>query len=73
MKENLLLLKNLLEPWRIKFTNIWLQFQICIYWKLNDSVDKFNTYHRTMKIKLIDVTKSTCTESDVEHTDWQRC
>ena len=57
MKENLLLLKNLLEPWRIKFTNIWLQFQKCIYWKLND----------------IDVTTSTCNESDVEHTDWQRC
>ena len=26
MKESLLLLRDLLEPWRIKSTNIWLQY-----------------------------------------------
>ena len=27
MKESLLLLKDLLEPWTIKFTNIGIQYQ----------------------------------------------
>ena len=27
LKENMSLQKDLLEPWRIKSTNIWLQFQ----------------------------------------------
>ena len=31
MKENLLLLKSLLEPWRIKAINTWNQFRkICL-------------------------------------------
>ena len=39
MKENLLLLKDLLEHWKTKFTNILLQYQMyyfSIYWCKNN-------------------------------------
>ena len=32
-KENLSLLADLLEPWRVKFISIWLQYEICVYWQ----------------------------------------
>ena len=56
-KENLLLLKDLLESWRTKFTNIWpLYQQMC---KLGDIANEYNnTYHRTIKIKPVDVKPS---------------
>ena len=38
--------------------------------KLDDTVDKCNnTYHRTIKIKLIDVKASTYIDLDVENND----
>ena len=27
----LLFLKNLLEPWKVKYTIIWLQYQKCVH------------------------------------------
>ena len=32
-KENLSLLADLSEPWRVKFISIWLQYQKCVYWQ----------------------------------------
>ena len=57
IKENLLLLKSLLELWRIKSTNIWLQYQKEVYAnKLNHIIDKYNnTYHKTIKMESINV------------------
>ena len=40
MKENLVLLEDLLEPWRVKSTNILLWFQKIVYIdNLDDIVD----------------------------------
>ena len=54
MKENLFLLKDLLELSEIKSTNIWLQYQkMCI---LDDIVNKYNnTNHRTIERKPVHV------------------
>ena len=59
MKENLSLLKDSLEPWRIKFINTWLQYQKNEYIdKLDDIVHKnYNTY-KTIKMKPVDVKPS---------------
>ena len=52
MKENLLLLKNLLELQRVSDFNI----KKCVFDKLDDIVNEYNnTYHRTIKMKPIDV------------------
>ena len=42
---------------KIKFTNIWQRFQKNAYFNvLNDIVDKYsNKYHKTIKMKLINV------------------
>ena len=52
-KENLLLLKDLLEPQRTKFTNIWLQYQKNVYIdKMADIINEHNnTCHKTIKMK----------------------
>ena len=52
-----MLLKDLLEPERTKFTNIWLQYKInvCID-QLDNTVNKYNiTCDSTIKIKSVDV------------------
>ena len=56
----MLLVKHLLEPYRIKFINTWLQYQKSMYIdKLDDIVNKFNNiYHKIMKIKPIHVNPS---------------
>ena len=52
MKENLLLLKNLLELQRVSDFNI----KKCVFDKLDDIVNEYNNaYHRTIKMKPIDV------------------
>ena len=57
MKENLLLLKDLLELWKRRFLSTWQLFQIFFFVVdvLDDIVNKF-TVHRTIKMKPIDVT-----------------
>ena len=57
MKENLLLLKDLLEHWRLKSINRWLPCQRNVYIdKLNDIVGEYNNiYHRKIKMKLVEV------------------
>ena len=57
MKENLLLLKDLLELWKRRFLSTWQLFQIFFFFVdvLDDIVNKF-TVHRTIKMKPIDVT-----------------
>ena len=58
MKENLLLLKDLLEPWKRKSTNTSLQYQKM--YKLDDIFNKYsNTYHITIKKKPVDVKNNT--------------
>ena len=43
MRENLLLVKDLLELWKIKLINTWFQYQKNAYiYKLDDIVDKYN-------------------------------
>ena len=58
--------RELLEPWRIKFTNTWLQYQKNLYIdKLDDLVNKYNNaYHRTIKMKPAHV--KWCTNIDFE-------
>ena len=56
MKENLLLLKDLLELWRIKFKHITAISKNDYFDVLDDIVNKYNnTIHRTIKMKSIDV------------------
>ena len=58
MEKNLLVLKDLLEPSRIKFINAWLQYQNID--KLDDIVNKYNnTYQSTIKMKPVDLKSST--------------
>ena len=67
MKENLLLLKDSLEPWKLKFISIQLQFQ-----KMSDNLDDDivnncnNTYHNTIKRKPVDVKSITYIDSSKE-------
>ena len=65
MKENLLLLKDSLEPWKLKFISIQLQFQ-----KMSDNLDNIvnnynNTYHNTIKMKPVDVKSITYIDSSI--------
>ena len=55
--ENLLLLKDLSELQRLKSIHRWFQYQKNVYTdKLDDIVHEYNnTYHRTNKMKPIDV------------------
>ena len=49
MKEILLLLKDLLGLWKIKFKSIWHQFWIVCIDKSGDTVNKYNNaHHRTI-------------------------
>ena len=68
MKKNLLLLKDLLESWRTKFTNIWpLYQQMC---KLDDITNEYNnTYHRTIKMKPVDVKPSIYIEFGIKNDE----
>ena len=61
MKENLLLLSDSLELWKIKFVNTWLQYLKNVYIdKLEGIVNKYNNaYHRIIKIKPADVKSNT--------------
>ena len=59
MKENLLLLKDLLGYLRIKFTNLVAVLKNVYIDLLDDIVDKYNNkYHRTIKMKPIDIKKN---------------
>ena len=70
MKENLLLLKDLLGHLRIKFTNLVAVLKNVHIDLLDDIVDKYNNkYHRTIKMKPIDVKKNTYTDFKVESND----
>ena len=61
--KSVLFLKDLLEPSRIKFANLWLQYiyiEKCLYWQIRDIVNKYNyKYHNIIKIKPADVKSST--------------
>ena len=64
MKKNLLLLKDSLEPFYKYMTSISKHVYID---KLNDIVHKYNnTYHRTIKVKPVDVKSNTYIESSKE-------
>ena len=54
-----MLLKDLLEPWRLKFINTWLNIKNTYIGKLEKIVNKYNnTYHRTIKMKPVNVKPS---------------
>ena len=62
MKENLLLLKDLLERLKIKYTSTWQLFQK-MFDVLDDIVNKYNnTVHRTIKMEPIDVISNSYAE-----------
>ena len=65
MKENLLLVKDLLEPQRKKFINTWFQYQKMFFInKVDDIAQKYNcTYHSTIKIIPVDVKSNTFNNS----------
>ena len=70
MKENLFFPKNLLELWRTKFISIWLQYRKIYIDKFNDIVNEYNNkYHRTIKMKPIDVKDNTHIDSIKEVND----
>ena len=61
MKENQLLLKDLLELWKIKSTDIWLQYQKMCIDNLNYIVDKYkNAYHEIVKTKPVPIKDMNC-------------
>ena len=62
MKENLLLLKYLLELGKIRFSSTWQLFQRMFILMLDDIVNKYNTVHRTIKMKPTDVTSDSYAE-----------
>ena len=65
MKENLLLLRDLLEHWKSRFLNTWQLFQkMFINIKVFDNiVNKYNnTVHKTIKMKPVDVTDDSYAE-----------
>ena len=62
MKENLLLLKDLLERLKIKYTSTWQLFQK-MFDVLDDIVNRYNnTVHRTIKMEPIDVISNSYAE-----------
>ena len=69
--KSVLFLKDLLEPSRIKFANIWLQYiyiEKCLYWQIRDIVNKYNyKYHNIIKIKPADVKSSTYLDFNKEN------
>ena len=71
MKENLLLLKDSLEPEKNKtYKYITLVSQNVHTDKLDDIVDKYNnTYHSTIKMKPADVKSSTYIDPNKEMND----
>ena len=71
MKENLLLLKYLLEHSKIRFTNTWQFCQKNVYFNvLDDIVNKYNNkYHRTTRVKPIDVKSDSYAEFNVDSND----
>ena len=60
MKETLLLLKDLLGPYRTNFINVWLQYRYVYIDNLADTVNKYNyAYHSAIKMKPPNVKSST--------------
>ena len=63
MKGNLLLLKDLLEPYDFSIKNVYID-------KLDDIVNKYNnTYHSTIKMKFVDIKSNTYIDSNKEIND----
>ena len=64
MKENLLLLRDLLERWKTRFLKHITAISKNVYFDvLDDIVNKYNnTVHRTIKMKPIDVTSDSYAE-----------
>ena len=62
--ENLLLLRDLLGPWKTRFLSTWQLFQKNVYFDvLDDIVNKYNkTVHRSIKMKPIDVISDSSAE-----------
>ena len=67
MKESLFLLKDLLEHWKIRITNIWQLSKNVYFDVLDDIVDKYNnTYHRTIEVRPVHVKFDSYAEYSVD-------
>ena len=70
MKESRLLLKGLLEPWKIKYIDTDFNFKNAYANKLDDTVNEYNnTHHSTIKMKTDDVKSSAYTSFEVGNND----
>ena len=71
MKECLLLLKDLSELWKRRFTIIWQLCQKKVYFDvLDDIVNKYNnTIHKTTKMKPIGVKSDSYAEYNVNFNE----
>ena len=71
MKENLLLLKELLELWKLKSTNTWLQDQKKVHiYQLDDIVDECNnTYHKTIKMNPANFKSGNYIKCNINYND----
>ena len=60
----MLLLRDLLGPWKTRFLSTWQLFQKNVYFDvIDDIVNKYNkTVHRSIKMKPIDVTSDSSAE-----------
>ena len=71
VKENLLLQRDLAEPYRTAYTSIRLYIDKNVYIdRLHEIVDKCNnTFHWAIKVKPSCVMSGTYIDCDVEHND----
>ena len=71
VKENLLLLKDLLESEKNKIYKYMISIPKIVYiHKLDDIVNECNnTYHRTIEMKPVDVKHNTCIDFGRENND----
>ena len=71
VKENLLLLKDLLESEKNKIYKYMISIPKIVYiHKLDDIVNEWNnTYHRTIEMKPVDVKYNTCIDFGRENND----
>ena len=62
MKENLLLLRDLLEPWKTRFLNTWQLFQK-MFILMCSMILLINTIvHKTIRMKPMDITDDSYAE-----------
>ena len=70
MKENLLLLKDLLKLWKIRFVSTCSCFKKCLLHVLDDIVNKYNnTFQKSIEMKPIDIKSNSYGEYNVHSNE----